>query len=382
MEVPSMKTASLVEGFDLDGSSPPGVFVGRAGYPKVAIGPLLPPSHGDTTLLDTPEKWLGKTQEDIVSFRSQLVRGKHTVDIHDVEGGGKLVELTREMALAKKSPDVEASFSKRPSGRIFLDDEVQPYGPSAPLSRMNVDSLKVDRKLEKAFYDTDLKAADAVGILHDKGVMTSGIQRAFSVGAFGLGANRRFVPTRWSITAVDDVVSKHVVEEVKGNPTIDDYRVHEAVSLDNLFIVILFPAAWGYEMMEAWYPGTVWNPGGTRVNVYASSEGYRGRSKYAEIGGAYYAGRLAITDHMREIRRQATAVVLREIREGYTIPVGVWNIREGIRDALAAKPVVFDSQNIAVEYAFTRLRVPRESWISKSRILQDRFYQKRMEDFL
>ena len=39
----------------LDGSSPPSVFVGRYGYPKVRIGPMIPPVHGDTTVYDKAE---------------------------------------------------------------------------------------------------------------------------------------------------------------------------------------------------------------------------------------------------------------------------------------------------------------------------------------
>ena len=30
----------------IDGSSPPSIFVGRYGYPKVRIGPMIPPLHG------------------------------------------------------------------------------------------------------------------------------------------------------------------------------------------------------------------------------------------------------------------------------------------------------------------------------------------------
>src|SRR5208337_4032297 len=50
----------------ISGSSPPGVFVGRYGYPKVSIGPMVPPEFGDTTILDTPERWLGRPIETIV----------------------------------------------------------------------------------------------------------------------------------------------------------------------------------------------------------------------------------------------------------------------------------------------------------------------------
>ena len=44
----------------INGSSPPSVFVGSYGYPKVGVGPMLPPIHGNTTLLDNPEQWIGK----------------------------------------------------------------------------------------------------------------------------------------------------------------------------------------------------------------------------------------------------------------------------------------------------------------------------------
>jgi len=49
----------------ISGSSPPGVFVGRIGYPKVSIGPMVPPQHGDTSIMDTPEFWLGRPLEKI-----------------------------------------------------------------------------------------------------------------------------------------------------------------------------------------------------------------------------------------------------------------------------------------------------------------------------
>ncbi len=67
----------------IDGSSPPGAFVGHVGYPRVYLGPLTPPDKGDTTILDTPELWLGKDIQEIIDFRFSLVRGKSLVDIHD-----------------------------------------------------------------------------------------------------------------------------------------------------------------------------------------------------------------------------------------------------------------------------------------------------------
>jgi len=373
----------LIDALKLEGASPPSVFVGRVGYPKVAVGPLIPPVHGDTSLLDTPELWLsqGMGIDDIVSFRSQLVRGKHTVDAFDVEGGGKLVEATRELALCKNPVEAEAEFFRKPRGRIALDDEVQPFGPSAPLKKFDVSSLKIDRRIEKAYYDTDLKAKDALTWLYDKGALVSKLQRALSVGAFGIGKKRRFVPTRWSITAVDDTLSKELVSKVKDFPSINEYKIYESWTLDNRFLVIMAPGTWSYELVEAWYPNTVWNPTGKRIVIFSDSEGYHGRTRYAQIGGCYYAARLATAEQLEKERRQASVTILREAHPGYIMPVGVWNVRENVRAAVRSAPKRFETINEVLGYIPTRLDIPVERWILNSSVLKDHLYQRRIEDF-
>ncbi len=42
---------------------------------------MVPPVHGDTSLLDIPEKWIGKRLEEIVNFRLSLVRGVQKVSV-------------------------------------------------------------------------------------------------------------------------------------------------------------------------------------------------------------------------------------------------------------------------------------------------------------
>ncbi|MDP6612530.1 MAG: Nre family DNA repair protein [Candidatus Hydrothermarchaeota archaeon] len=378
----SEKIMPLIDGFELNGASPPGVFVGRMGYPKVNIGPLISPLHGETSYLDLPELWGDKSMEDIVSFRFQLVRGKYRVNAIEPNRGGRILDLTRELALCKNSAEVEASFVKKPLGRIALDDEVQPYGPSAPLLSMELGTLKTDRDIEKAHYDFDLKAGDAALVLYGKGAFVTKIQRAFSVGCFGVEKNRRLVPTRWSITAVDDVISKSLVEEIKDYPTIDEYRVYESWRLDNRFAVIMAPFSWSYELVEAWYPNTVWNPTGKKIVIYASHEGYHGRSKYADIGGCYYAARLAVGEALRKEGKQACVVILREAHPGYIMPVGVWNVRENVRNAMRQTPLKFESLKEVFKYVSMRLEIPGERWITKSEILKRVLYQRRLEDYL
>lgn len=47
---------------------------------------MVPPVHGDTSLLDTPEKWIGKSLEEIVNFRLNLVRGIQKISVNSTEG--------------------------------------------------------------------------------------------------------------------------------------------------------------------------------------------------------------------------------------------------------------------------------------------------------
>jgi len=376
-----IKNKPLIDSRFIDGSSPPGVFVGRYGYPKVYVGPLIPPLHGDTSLLDTPEYWVGKSIEEITNFRFQLVRGMHLTNVKKLEGD-RLVEKTIEIALAENPTKAEAEFKRKPTGRITLHSEVQPFGPSAPLTKFEIENYKMNKKIEKAYYDTDMKAVDAVLKLYRKEVLISKIQKAFSVGAFGIGKNRRFVPTRWSITAVDDTISKNLVNYIKSYPIINEFRVYSHIHLDNRWMILLIPREWCYELIEAWYPKTLWNPDGLDIEIFSSNEFYDGRKYYAEIGGCYYAARVATGELLNKERRQAGVVIFRETHPGYIMPVGVWNVRESVREALKTKPMSFPSLKESLNYISTKLDIPVKTWIKNSEVLQDTLNQKRIADFI
>lgn len=376
------KTKRLIDAQDLHGSSPPGVFVGRYGYPKVDIGPLVPPDLGDTLIMDTPEQWMGKSMEEIVDFRFRLVRGKHLVDVKNFQNAGRIVDFTRELALSVNSVDVEAKFSKKPSGRIVLDDNIQPFGPSAKLEKLSITNPKYDHKIEKAYYDTDLKAVEAVKGLYKNEVLISRIQKAFSIGAFGIEQNRRLVPTRWSITAVDDLLGKDMLKTTKTFPLINEFRVYDWDQLDNRWSVMLTPTSWRYELIEAWYPNTVWNPAGLQVEILSSHEFFDGRKDYAEIGGCYYAARLAVNELLQRERRQSGAVIFREAHPGYLLPVGVWNVRENVRMALTQRPRKFTTLDQALAYVQTRMDIPMSTWTKHSAILRDLKTQRRIDDYV
>lgn len=376
-----MKSVPLLANEDIAGMSPPSVFIGRVGYPNVYAGPLVPPVSEDTSIYDLPEQWFGKSIDEIVGFRSLLVRGKHRVNVNNLINSGKILDSTRELALADNSVDMELNLTKKPRGAIYLNDDVQPFGPSAPIRDLRVGNARYDHRVEKAYYDTDLKSTNAVLDLYSRGVLVTKIQKAFSVGAFGVEKNRKLVPTRWSITAVDDIVSKNLREQVKTFPEINEYRVYESIYMDNVFEILMIPARYSYESMEAWYPGTVWNPAGKNVAIFSDWEGNNGRTTYAAIGGCYYSARLATCEQLVKERRQATVIVLREARPGYIMPIGVWQVRENVRNAMRQKPFLFKSLAESLQFIGGRFEIPLGRWIRQSELLKRALFQKSITDY-
>jgi len=378
-----MKVKNLVNTEEVIGSSPPGVFVGRIGYPHVYAGPLVPPIGGDTSILDAPEEWVGKTVEEIVDFRTKLIRSKFRVNVKKPDKAEKFLDKTLELALSRNSVDTEARFKKKPAGRILLDDEIQPMGPSALLKDLTVGNIKLDPHIDRAYSDWDWKAEEALIDLYTRNVPVSRIQRAFSVGAFGVKKNRRIVPTRWSITAVDSIISNRLIEnQVKGTSPINEYRVHEFSYLGNRFVVLLLPSSWSYEWIEAWYPGTAWNPENPNISMGGDWEGYKGRTTYASIGGCYYAVRLATAEYLASERRQAGVVAMREIHPGFITPLGVWINRECVREALRKDAKKFNTLEEALEYVNSSFSIRVKEWIDTSHLLKDAMYQEQLTRYL
>lgn len=375
------RTMPMIDARELAGSSPPSVFVGRYGYPKVDVGPLLPPEFGDTSIMDTPERWVGKTIDEIVDFRFRLVRGKIRINAYDFKESGRVVDDIQEIALTERPIDVETQLAHRPKGRVVLDDEVQPFGPSARMTSMKKTNGRFERNLEKSFYDTDMKAADAVVSAYENGTLISEIQKAFSTGTMGVGKRRRFVPTRWTITAVDDTIGKHLLETTKFQNTIDDYRIYQWEQLDNRWCILMMPCTWRYELIEAWYPNTTWNPTGRTIDIINDYEFFDGRKDYAHIGGCYYAARMAVNEKLIEERRTAGAVIFREAHPGYVMPVGVWNVRENVREALRTKPYSYDTLEKAMDHVDRVMDIPKKTWINHSGVLKDWYTQRRIEDY-
>lgn len=378
-------TRKLVGKF-FQGSSPPSVFVGWHGYPKVTIAPVSPPEILDNAgFMDEPDRWFGLSTEKIVQMRETLIQSKKPIDIHQAANPDyKLMEI-QEVAMSAEPLDIEVELEKAPEARLSFQESAAPIGMSAPLKKFKLtDNPKVLPKVEYLVSDSEAKSGTALLELYRAGVSVHSLTKLLSAGLLGVQKRRKFVPTRWSITAVDSNVSKQLVDEkVKFYPTIDEYQLFQSHYLDNHFYVLLLPEKWCFEQLETWEPGGAWAVNASEPIIMADWEGYRGRKDYADdVAGAYYSARLAVAEHLVKEKRQAGCIVFREIGEGYSLPLGTWQIRENVRNALKYPPMRFGDFALVQAFLEKKLKTSFKAYKAKSKLLDKLTNQRKLTAWL
>lgn len=349
------------------------VFVGHQGWPNVFVGPLVPIETKDLQILDQPSKWFGMNYSKIIELRSLILRSKYK---QNIKSKTHFIEENRLLALSKKPTNIELFFKKKPVYEINFSDIVQPMGPSAQLEKLRItENIKIDRKVEYIISD-ELKANEQCLKLYESDIDIYKIVNIFSSGALGL--EKRLVPTRWSFTATFDIVSKKQIENIKQYKHIEKITVLESDFLNNHFIILLLPGTWEFENFETWAPGSFWAQNLKKPEITEEYESYKGRTRYALTqGGGYYSSRLGCTIGLENMRRQARTIVFREINEGYILPVGSWQILENIKNAFRQKIMNFGNLNEALKFVGSKLKIPVNEYVKKSKILT----QRRVFDF-
>lgn len=362
---------------EIFGSSPPSIFVGEYGYPKVRIGPLVPPIEGNTSSLDSPLKWEDKSIKDILYYRSLLVMGEMRADVH-VRRSGRILSEVQELAMSVKPVDSEILLKRKPVLKVLPSEFAPPLGPKAELLDFELtENPRIPRRADYVVSD-ELKAEQAIMRLYNWGFDEYYIIRLLSAGLLGL--NRKLVPTRWSITAVQDTIGKNLRKEILTYPEISDYEVYFHEFLSNRYGVILMPESYAFELLEVWLKGSLF--GSKEPQVIHDYEDFRGIKGYAtETTGAYYAARLSVLETLRTRRRSARALVFREVTPKYYAPVGVWQIRLGVKKAMKNPVGRFSTLEEALNSVRQFLEHPFERYLEKSWLLRLR-KQRTLDDFL
>ncbi len=336
------------EEFTSDAVSP---FIGRFGYPNINVGILAPPQQDENAwLFDAPKYWSAENYRipQIVDFRSSLLNSRSTLNIRQQ---AKLLELSQDIAMSSKPVDVEFQLKEKPKFRLNLNSYMAPTGANAKLKKASLaENPKIHTKVYKVYDDTDLKAQQALIYLYQNKFDENFLSKLLSVGILGMKTDRKLVPTRWSITATDDMLGKALINEIKGNSPLDIYCSFFGSYLGNYYLVLMFPGIWSYELFETYIPSN-WNFN-KNLKYTTDYEPYTGRKNYAEnTAGGYYSVRLALIEQLKLMKKQASVLALRFITDEYTMPLGVWVTREATRKAMNTKPLEFSSKGLILEYA-------------------------------
>jgi hypothetical protein len=389
-----------VQGDSLFGSTAPEIFVGRSNYPEVSTGLLSPmDADADATRFATSGEWYqqGLAIDDVLQRRTGLLNSTHSVDV-DVAGRRStargrsvpavddvwegFVGVQREVAIADQPVDVEVGLDSTPDVDLTLDDISTPTGPRARATDATLaENPSVPRPVEKTLEDDDWAAEGAMTYLYRRGFDVYDINTILSAGALGQGRNRKLVPTRWSITAVDDTVGQYLRGSLRNASSIDEVQVWHNEYIGNEYWVILAPGNWEFELVELKAPGSIWNPAPDGdYYLAADSESFEGRTGYVEeTAGAYHASRLAVLEHLDDIDRQGTCLVIRHASDGYWAPVGVWQIREGVRHAFEGEPATAETFHDAIRQLTPQLPVSLGALRRKSELVSG--IQSRLRDF-
>ena len=236
----------------------PTPFVGRYGYPDVHVG-LLSITHQvpDAHLYDAPREWASQEYRipQIVGYRSSLLNSRFDANVRNLQA--PFLDVAQEIAMAARPPDVEVELRDRPSVQMITDPYVPPTGPVAELQKALLTSNPhVKTRVERAVSDTDLKSRDALVSLYDHGIDENQLSRLLSVGTLGVGHNRKLVPTRWSITAVDDTLGKQELARVRDESNLMNHAVYFGSYLGNNYLLLFFPEPWSYELFETFVPAS------------------------------------------------------------------------------------------------------------------------------
>lgn len=326
--------------------STPSVFVGKYGYPNVQLGFMSLSNHNDNAkIYDDPNQW-GKysfSSKKILNLRNSLI---YSHFISSSNENSRYIDIIKRVAMSKKQIDLDIKFLQKPIIKFNFDKINTVIGPRAKLQTVKeTTNANIPIHIDKVNSQEDLKTIDAISYLKKHNYNENYISKILSVGILGEKNQRKIVPTKWSITATDDMLSKENINKIKNfkNSNIQSYFGNY---LNNYYIILFMGENWSYELFES----TI-SKNNNEIFFSSDFEYYNGRKSYVNnTAGAYYSIRLSITEKLLKLKRQSNVFVFRIITPEYKTPLGVWVTREGVRKTLEQKAIEFSDINLMKIY--------------------------------
>ncbi|MDE1768909.1 MAG: hypothetical protein KGH62_06125, partial [Candidatus Micrarchaeota archaeon] len=91
-----------------------------------------------------------------------------------------------------------------------------------------------------------------------------------------------------------------------------------------------------------------------------------------------YAARMVVSELLKKEQKQASVVILREAHPGYIMPMGVWNVREHVRDTIRRQPMRFETLQRSLQYVGEKMEISIHVWLKNSTVLRYLQAQRRL----
>jgi len=368
--------------------SPPSVFIGsKLKYPEINVGILSPLEKDENSwIYDDAKYWAENNFEisQVLHLRNSLLNSRVRTKVTDARLNKKFLEIIKDVAISSKPVELEIELKNRIQSGHEKDKVLTPLGMSADFEKAKIiGNVQVNRHLDKILND-ELKVSESMKILYENNFDEYSLSKILSVGVLGLKKDRRLVPTRWSITASDDILGKQLLKKIRDYKWLEDYELFYEEFMGNQYIILMFPNVWSFELFELYFPGSSWNPS-SEIKASTDFEGFEGRTKYAfNTAGGYYATRLPILKYLDSIKRQASVVVIRIETPGYWASLGVWVVRESVKKALNKK-IKFSSKRELLDSAKGiskgKYKFDAENILKMSRLLKNINLQRNLIEY-
>ena len=237
---------------ELNTNSPPSVFIGsKLKYPLVNVGILSPLEKDENAwVYDAPSYWAkqGFGIKDVISLRQGLLNSRFQSKVTDPrQNSKKFVQIAQELAMASKPVDVEIELKEKINPGIKTKDKVVlPQGMGARLKNAKITSnVKIDSRLDRAVND-DVKASESVASLYGNNFNEYSLSQILSVGVLGMKKDKKLVPTRWSITATDDIIGKSLLKKIRDYQWMENHELFFGEFMGNAYLIMFLPNVFSY----------------------------------------------------------------------------------------------------------------------------------------
>ncbi len=344
---------SLPRGRTVSVFSPPEIYVGEFGYPRVQIGFVGTLNlRVKPNVLSSPEIWVTMGRQDFFRLRSEMFRFIQKVDISE---NNPWIEFLQNIVMANNFIKVNVSAYKIPKRKSYFLPIGIPFGPVVLVNDAYIESdFSIDPYVER-IISKDLVSRVSVWSLYQYGKRYYEIVQLMSLGLIGKLNHRKLLPTRYAMGAVESILVSRLKEEVMRYPPIDLFEIHKFNAFGDKFIVVLAPGDLNFI-----YSVLSNKSEESKIDSKIISAFVNGNLSDVSFQDAPDCVKFPILEYLYNIQRSASAIVFRYSKDRINRNMGSWFVRNSIKMALNQRPKIFEREDILYQmYQFASVKLAK-----------------------